>query len=108
MADVFLIGKWTNFEEMEDTLSIPELIAIANANKEKIEREQRFAAALQGIDLGTDRSQGSGRTFEEIMSAGGSDELSEGDNDIINLNGSRAAQAGFGIGLGLTYGTEGI
>jgi hypothetical protein len=94
---------WDNFEEMEEKLSMPELTAILTATREKIEREQRFAAALQGVDLSGDPNA---KSFNDIMveNMGSGDIEKTGiENDVIQLNGAAAAQAGFGVGLGLGY-----
>jgi hypothetical protein len=88
---------------MEEQLSMPELIAILTAMRDKTEREQRFAAAIQGVDLSGDSKE---KTFEDIMRENmGSDDIdSTGiENDVLQLNGAAAAQAGFGVGLGLGY-----
>jgi hypothetical protein len=53
---VFLLGHWKNFEELEDTLSLDELTATLDAIRRKEEREQKFHAAIQGIDLGSGSS----------------------------------------------------
>lgn len=92
---------WENFEEMEEKLSMPELTAILEASRETTERSQRFAAALQGVDL----SSGSDKTFTDIMleNMGSGDIETDIKNDVIQLNGAAAASAGFGIGLGLGY-----
>lgn len=57
-------------------------------------------AALQGVDL--DENSGSqAKTFEDIRREALGDDPAI--NDITNLKGSLAKEAGFGIGLGLTY-----
>jgi Ca2+-binding EF-hand superfamily protein len=96
---------WDNFEELEEKLSMPELIAILNASRKKTEREQHFAAAIQGIDLDKGKNSKE-KTFAQIMREGMGGEIGEGESledDVLELNGYAAAQAGFGIGLGLSY-----
>lgn len=61
-----------------------ELLATLTAMRNKLEAEQKFMAALQGVDL------------EEKSS----------NDDITNLKGARAKQEGFGIGLGLGHVVE--
>lgn len=57
-------------------------------------------AALQGVDL--DEESGSkAKTFEDIRREALGDDPAT--NDIANLKGSLAKEAGFGIGQGLTY-----
>lgn len=48
---MFLHGKWKNFEDLEENISLPELEAMLKAIRDKEYREQKFAAALQGHDL---------------------------------------------------------
>lgn len=45
------MGKWDNFQEMEIKLSLPELEHIVTAARERELRQQKFAAALKGINL---------------------------------------------------------
>jgi len=46
-----MIGQWRNFQEMEDNLSLDELIAILDAHREDQYQRNKFLAAIQGIDL---------------------------------------------------------
>ena len=75
------MGKWINYDELESTMCVEELIVTVNAIREKESRDRKFSAALQGIDLDED----------------------EAVNDITDLKGLSAAQEGFGIGMGLGY-----
>jgi len=79
---VFLLGRWKNYEELEESLCFEELLATINAIREKEMRDRKFFAAIEGIDL---------------------DEQEEPLGDITKLNGYQAAQEGFGIGMGLGY-----
>ena len=65
-------------------MTLDELIATVNAMREKESREQRFLAALNGIDVDEENPD-------------------QTEDDIINLKGFQAQQDGFGIGLGLGY-----
>lgn len=67
-----------------------ELVATLNALREKEVRNNKFLAALQGIDMDEDQKQ------EE-----------EDENDITKLKGWRADKEGFGIGHGLGYVVQG-
>lgn len=49
---MFLIGHWKSFGELEDSLSLPELVAVLDAHHKRTERQQRWDAALQGVDIG--------------------------------------------------------
>jgi hypothetical protein len=59
------------------------LIVTLDAIKKRDERDKKFLAALQGVDL--------------------DDNSSEDDEDITKVKGFRAEQDGFGIGLGLGH-----
>lgn len=82
------MGRWKNYDELEESLCFEELLATINAIREKEARDKKFLAALQGIDLD-----------EESTSSSGQQDL----GDIKNLQGYSAAQEGFGIGMGLGY-----
>lgn len=83
---------------------MPELVAILVASREKQYENQKFFAALKGIDLDKESSKSSGRDPWEDMKArvfsGGQTENSD---DILSLQGFNASKAGFGIGMGLEY-----
>lgn len=57
-----LLGKWKNFEELEDCLSLGEINLLVKAEREKDARAKKFAAALKGINLEDDAKD----KFEEI------------------------------------------
>lgn len=99
---MFLLGHWQNYEELEETLSLPELMATLTAAQEAEYRRNKFMAALKGIDL--DKESGKGKEVTELEAiyrkAYGDDPET---NDIANLKGDLAAKDGFGIGMGLGY-----
>ena len=81
-AEVFLLGHWKNFQELEDNLSLEELQATLDAIRKKEEREREFLAALNGVDL---------NATEETQ-------------DVSNLNSRFTAEKeGFGAGEGLGF-----
>lgn len=51
IGEVFLLGHWKDYDELESSLSMPELAATLNAMYESERRRQKFMAALQGVDL---------------------------------------------------------
>jgi hypothetical protein len=51
LGEVFLLGHWKDYEELESSLSMPELAATLKAIYEAERRRQKFMAALQGIDI---------------------------------------------------------
>lgn len=44
-------GAWKNFEEIEEALSINELMHILDAFRDLEKQRYKFQAALQGVDL---------------------------------------------------------
>lgn len=81
---------------------MPELTAILNASREKEHNNNKFLAAIQGINL--EESEGkSHTTFEDIKARVFSGGQAKTSNDILSLQGINAQQAGFGIGMGLEY-----
>ena len=48
---MFLLGRWKNFEELEECLSIPELDFIIKHKREFDNNQRKFEAAIHGIDL---------------------------------------------------------
>lgn len=50
-SEVFLIGRWDNFDDLEEKLTLDELTTIAKAIYDKDNSNRRFAAAIQGIDI---------------------------------------------------------
>jgi hypothetical protein len=101
-AEVFLIGSWKNFEELEYSLTMPELIVILEQKRESEQNDRKFHAAIQGVDLDKHTRQASD-PWEEMKSRVFSGGQSSDPNDIISYQGYKAQQAGFGIGMGLDY-----
>lgn len=83
---------------------MPELISILSAKREEQYNNQKFFAAIQGVDLdkesGKDRGQ---KEWEDMKSRVFSGGIAKDSNDIVSLQGVNADKAGFGIGLGLEY-----
>jgi len=46
-----MLGIWKNYDELESSLSMPELLSILKGIRDNEKRQQRFLAAIQGIDL---------------------------------------------------------
>jgi len=82
---VFLLGNWKSYEELEEQLSIDELLATLNAYRKQKREEQKFLAALQGVDLSDDEPR-----------------------DIASVQGYEAVEQGFGVGVGLGYVKVGV
>lgn len=85
---------------------MPELLATLEASRERRYEEQKFLAALQGVDLEDD-----GKKVEEpkvdklaelrtkVLTGGKASDP----NDVLSLVGKNAQAKGFGIGQGLAY-----
>jgi hypothetical protein len=103
-SEVFLLGIWKDYQELELSLSMPELMATLEVSRELDYAEKKFMAAIQGVDLDAESGKGKGQQEWEDMKArvfsGGQTSDS---NDILSFQGPKARKAGFGIGMGLDY-----
>jgi transcriptional regulator with XRE-family HTH domain len=103
-SEVFLLGIWKDFEELERSISMPELISILNIKRDLDYEEKRFFAGIQGVDLDKQNGGKSGQDIWEEKKAKFFSGGATGDpNDIVSYQGPNAAKAGFGIGMGLGY-----
>jgi hypothetical protein len=98
-SKVFLLGIWKNFDELEENMSMPELISVVNAMTEKDFEDKKFFAQIEGIDI--DSGSSNGKTFEDIRREALGDDPTT--NDIVNLKGKLAKETGFGVDQGLMY-----
>lgn len=64
-AEVFLQGKWKNFEQLEEDLCLEELEAVLKAGRERESRLMKFYAAFKGVDL--DGGQDSKERFDAVQ-----------------------------------------
>ncbi len=87
---------------MEDNLSMPELTAILKASRDKSHEDRKFLAAIQGIDLdnAAEEEEDPWEALKARVASGGK---ADNSYDILSLQGTAAAQAGFGIGFGLDF-----
>jgi hypothetical protein len=103
-SEVFLLGIWKDYKELEESLSMPELMATLSSRRELDYQEKKFLAAIQGVDLDKESGSKKGQQEWEDMKArvfsGGATNDSK---DILALQGQNAKKAGFGIGMGLDY-----
>ena len=103
-SEVFLLGIWKDYQELELSLSMPELMATLEVSRELDYAEKKFMAAIQGVDLEAESGKSKGQQEWEDMKArvfsGG--QTSDA-NDILSFQGPKAQKAGFGIGMGLDY-----
>jgi len=103
-SEVFLLGIWKDYQELELSLSMPELMATLEVSRELDYSEKKFMAAIQGVDLdkesGKDRGQQEWEDMKARVFSGGQTNDS---NDVLSLQGPKAQKMGFGIGMGLDY-----
>lgn len=103
-SEVFLLGIWKDYEELETSLSMPELMATLSAKRDSDYQEKKFFAALQGVDLDKQSgNRGSANAWEEMKARVFSGGKTSDPNDITALQGVNAQKAGFGIGMGIDY-----
>lgn len=100
-SEVFLLGIWKDYEELEKSLSMPEIIATLSAKRDLDYQEKKFLAAIQGVDL--DKESGKKNAWEEMKARVFSGGKTNNANDILAYQGATANKAGFGIGMGLDY-----
>jgi hypothetical protein len=100
-SEAFLLGIWKDFEELETSLSMPELTAVLSAKREDSYEEKKFLAAIQGVDI--EKNKNESNAWEEMKARVFSGGKAENGSDILAFQGANAAKAGFGIGLGLAY-----
>ena len=102
-AEVFLLGIWKNYEELELQISIPELMATLETRRDLDYQEKKFLAAIQGVDLDKNSGQAPENKWEEMKARVFSGGKATSGNDVLALQGVNAQKAGFGIGMGLGY-----
>jgi hypothetical protein len=85
---------------MEESISMPELVAILEAKNKEDYESKKFMAALQGVNLDSGSSE---NKWEEMKARVYSNGSTSNPNDILALQGAAAKRAGFGIGEGLEY-----
>jgi hypothetical protein len=100
-SELFLLGIWKDYEELETSLSMPELTATLNAKRESDYNEKKFLAAIQGIDL--DKQSNQRNEWEDMKARVFSKGQTSDSKDVLALQGVNAQKAGFGIGMGLEY-----
>ena len=103
-SEVFLLGIWKDYQELEKSLSMAELMATLQSSRELDYSEKKFLAAIQGVDLdkesGSDKGQKEWEDMKARVFSGGATSDS---NDVLALQGANAEKVGFGIGMGLDY-----
>ena len=100
-AEVFLLGIWKDYDELESSMSMPEIMATLKVKRDLDYGQKKFLAAMQGVDL--DKASGKEDAWEEMKARVFSKGSASGSNDILALQGANAQKAGFGIGMGIDY-----
>lgn len=100
-AEIFLLGAWKDYEDLELSMSMPEVFATISSKRELDYQEKKFLAAIQGVDL--DKNSGKDNEWEQMKARVFSNNGTTDPNDVLSLQGQNAAKAGFGIGMGLDY-----
>ena len=107
-SEAFLLGIWKDYQELELSMSMPELMATLSSKRELDYEEKKFLAAIQGIDLDANSKSSSGKQrgqqeWEDLKARVYSGGKARDGNDILALQGPAAEKAGFGIGMGIDY-----
>lgn len=102
-SELFLLGIWKDYEELETSLSMPELVATLSSKRDLDYQEKKFLAAIQGVDLDKQSGKASQNEWEKMKARVFSRGKTDNPNDIVSFQGTKAAQAGFGIGMGMGY-----
>ena len=103
-SEVFTLGIWKNYEDLEASLSIPELMQTLSSKRELDYEEKKFLAAIQGVDLDDNKDKNRGqKEWEDMKARVFSRGQTSDSSDVLSLQGANAAKAGFGIGMGLDY-----
>lgn len=100
-AELFLLGIWKDYEDLESSLSMPELISTLEAKRDIDYQSKKFMAAIQGVDI--DKNTTKSNAWEEMKARVFSGGKAADPNDVLALQGINAQKAGFGIGMGLGY-----
>jgi hypothetical protein len=101
-SEVFLLGIWKDYRELEISLSMPELLATIESKRELDYEEKKFLAAIQGVDLEGEQDKGQ-KQWEDMKARVFSQGQTNDSNDILSFQGPKASSAGFGINMGLDY-----
>jgi len=102
-SELFLLGIWKDYEQLELSLSMPELTTTLTAKREADYQEKKFLAAIQGVDLDKQSGKEKQNEWEAMKARVFSGGKTDNANDILSYQGVKAQQNGFGIGMGMSY-----
>jgi hypothetical protein len=100
-AELFQLGIWKDYEQLEESLSMPELLITLSSKRDLDYQEKKFLAAIQGVDL--DKQKNKTNEWEAMKARVFSKGKTSDPNDIVSFQGVKAQQAGFGLGMGIGY-----
>jgi hypothetical protein len=103
-SEVFLLGIWKDYNDLEESLSLSEIMAILSSKRELDYQEKKFFAAIQGVDLEDSGNEERGqKEWENLKARVFSGGATNDSSDVLSLQGQNAKKAGFGINMGLDY-----
>ena len=84
---------------------MPEMVQTFKSMQKTEAEKRKFLASIQGVELNDSSNENEeGSSFEDIQRRALG--INASGDDVVSLQGSFAAQAGFGIGAGLGYSIE--
>ena len=84
---------------------MPELIQTFKSMQKTESEKRKFLASIQGVDLNDNSNENEGgSSFEDVKRRALG--ITTSADDVVSLQGSFAAEAGFGVGAGLGYRIE--
>jgi hypothetical protein len=84
---------------------MPELIQTFKSMQKTETEKRKFLASIQGVDLNESSNENEGgSSFEDVKRRALG--ITTSADDVVSLQGSFAAEAGFGVGAGLGYRIE--
>lgn len=92
---MFLLGHWKNFQDLEESLSLDELMATLKAIRDREHRQNKFVAAMQGIDIDEhSKKESMERVVEEMR------KIEEASQEVSPLpRDEKAEYAKFGLAI---------
>lgn len=100
-----MLGIWSSFEELEDSISLRELYVLLEAGRKRLYDDRVFNAKIHGIQIDKPKQEtGSGNSLlDAVRERLGKNKEAPVNKDITSLRGKKARDMGFGIGFGLDY-----
>lgn len=84
---------------------MPEMVQTFKSMQKTESEKRKFLASIQGVELNDNSSKNEeGSSFEDVKRRALG--INASADDVVSLQGSFAADAGFGIGAGLGYSIE--